>query len=441
MKRSPLVILFFTLFIDMLGFGLILPLMPVYVRHYGGAAWVGGMLMACFSFTQFIFAPIWGRASDKVGRRPIILISLIGSALSYLSFGLANSLGFLFVARIASGILTSASLPTSQAYIADVTTPDKRSSGMAVLGAAFGLGFAFGPAIGGVCSKFALFGLPSLATPAIVASSMALINFIAAYFLLPESHTDRTVANASDKKMLDVFKDVHIALRNPRISKPIMVFTFLTFAFAAVESSFSWLVLLRFHDVIFTTAQQNFAHQFPALQWATANPDVQKDFFEKAQAAASTNIFIVVGLTILITQGLVMRGLAHRIGEAHLIRFGVGLLVITMLGIAFAPSLSAITFLSAFIAIGSGVSNPALSAVIMQSASHEDRGLISGAQQGLSSLARILAPPVNNTLVGINTAYPFISSAVLMAISFVLSLGLRSLPATPQGSDEISMVH
>ncbi len=442
MKRSPLVILFFTLFIDMLGFGLILPLIPVYVRHYGGVAWVGGFLMASFSVTQFIFSPIWGRASDKYGRRPIILISLVGSALSYLSFGLAHNLTTLFIARIACGILTSASLPTAQAYIADVTTPDKRSGGMAVLGAAFGLGFAFGPMIGGYFSKFALFGLPSLATPAIVASTMALLNFIAACFLLPESLTDHDKASSSGKKMLDVFTDVHRALRNPRINKPIMVFTFLTFAFAAVESSFSWLVLIRFHNVIERHAIENFTRAFPSEIWVNAAAKVQQDFLEKAQASASANIFIVVGITILLTQGAVMGGLARRIGENRLVQFGLGLLVFAMVGIAVAPSLNAILILSACIAIGSGVSNPSLSALIMQSAKHEDRGLISGAQQGLSSLARIFAPPINNTLVGINTAYPFISSAVLMTISLFLSLGLRAIPHnTSDPDDTISMAH
>lgn len=441
-RRSPLVILFFTLFIDMLGFGLILPLMPVYIRHYGGAPWVSGALMACFSVTQFIFSPIWGRASDKYGRRPIILISLIGSALSYLSFGLASNLTMLFIARVACGVLTSASLPTSQAYITDVTTPEKRSGGMAVLGAAFGLGFAFGPIIGGYFSKFALFGLPSLATPAIVASAMAALNFIAACFLLPESLTDREKAVSNDKKMLDVFVDVHRALRNPRISKPIAVFTFLTFAFAAVESSFSWMVILRFHNAIEKTAIQNFALARPSENWASAALKVQQDFIEKAQAGASTGIFIVVGITILLTQGAVMSGLARRIGENRLVCFGLGLLVFAMIGIAIAPSLQIIMALSACIAIGSGVSNPSLSALIMQSAKHEDRGLISGAQQGLSSLARIFAPPVNNTLVGINTAYPFVCSAILMAVSFFLSLGMGTIKHSDgEAEAPISMGH
>jgi len=442
MKRSPLIILFFTLFIDMLGFGLILPLIPVYVKHYGGGPWVGGFLMASFSVTQFIFSPIWGRASDKFGRRPIILISLVGSAISYLSFGLASSLAVLFVARIASGILTSASLPTAQAYIADVTTPEKRSGGMAVLGAAFGLGFAFGPVIGGYFSKFSLFGLPSLATPAIVASSMALLNFVAACFLLPESLTHNERASSSDKKMLDVFVDVHRALRNPRINKPILVFTFLTFAFAAVESSFSWLVLIRFKDTIRQTAEQNFLHAFPTQTWVSAAASVQQDFLEKAQAGATTGIFVVVGITILLTQGAVMGGLARRIGENRLVCFGLALLVFAMIGIAVAPSLNVIMMLSACIAVGSGVSNPSLSALIMQSASHEDRGLISGAQQGLSSLARIFAPPINNRLVETNTAYPFICSAVLMAVSLILSLGIRSIPHTPSDPDDpIPMAH
>src|SRR5437588_435112 len=127
MQRSPLIILFVTIFIDLLGFGLILPNIPVYIQHYGGAPWVGGVLLACFSITQFVFAPIWGRLSDRVGRRPLILLSLIGSSVSFFIFGWAPNLWVLFVARVAAGILSSASLPTAQAYIADVTPPEKRA--------------------------------------------------------------------------------------------------------------------------------------------------------------------------------------------------------------------------------------------------------------------------------------------------------------------------
>ncbi|MEP6754658.1 MAG: MFS transporter, partial [Chthonomonadales bacterium] len=192
MKRAPLVILFVTLFLDLLGFSIILPLLPVYIKHYGGTPVVGGILLASFSIMQLIFSPIWGRMSDRLGRRPMMLLSLIGSAVSYFAFGSAPNIYILFLARISAGVLSAASLPTAQAYIADVTTPDKRAGGMAMIGAAFGLGFAFGPIIGGFLSQHPLLGIPPLAMPSYFAASLALINFGFAFFLLPETHHDRS---------------------------------------------------------------------------------------------------------------------------------------------------------------------------------------------------------------------------------------------------------
>src|SRR5688572_25012198 len=140
MKRSPLIILFITVVIDLLGFGIILPILPMYVKQFGGGPLVTGWLTTSFSLMQFIFAPIWGRASDLYGRRPFILLGLIGSTVAFLIFAYATNLWVLFAARVASGILTAASLPAAQAYIADVTPPEKRARGMAMIGVAFGLG-------------------------------------------------------------------------------------------------------------------------------------------------------------------------------------------------------------------------------------------------------------------------------------------------------------
>ena len=444
MKRSPLIILFVTLFIDLLGFGLILPLIPVYILHYGGSSAIGGLLMASFSIAQFLFAPLWGRASDRYGRRPIILISLSGSALSYFFFGAAGSLAVLFAARVASGILTSASLPTAQAYIADVTPPDKRAGGMAMLGAAFGLGFAFGPWIGGVLGRYSLFGLPAVATPAYFAAGLALLNWIWAFFALPESfppeEREKAKAESADGKrhgeqgLLNLFPVLARALQNPAFKAQLTVFAFVTFAFTAVESSFSWLVLLRFKQALTSMAAQAWQQAHPMIPFASLPPLEQQHLMEKAATGETSTIFGIVGITILFTQGAVMGGLARRVGEHRLVKFGCWLLTCTLLGIALAPNLLLIRILSACIAIGNGLMSPSLTAMITHAAGPADRGTISGAQQGLGSLSRIIAPPINNYLVGLNTtvlgltaAIPFLSSAVLMTIAFLLSLRLGPL--------------
>ena len=430
-NRQALMILAVTLFIDLLGFGLVLPLIPVYITHFGGASWVGGLLLASYSVMQFVSSPIWGRVSDRHGRRPVILIGLVGSACSFFFFGFARNLLMLFAARVASGILTAASLPTAQAYIADVTPPDKRASGMAVLGAAFGLGFAFGPVLGGYLSVHTLFGIGPLAMPAYTAAVLALLNFIWALFMLPESHKER--GTGEGKSVLAVFPDIVKALRSPAISAQITVFTFTTFAFTAVESSFSWLVLLRFRTLLRNNAVN---------AWQTANavpfaalPQVQQThLIEQAQTTATSHIFAVVGITMLFVQGAVMGGLAKRVGENRLVMFGALLLTVTLLAIGLTPSLPLIYVLSALIAVGSGVMNPALNALITHSAGPNDRGMLSGAQQGLGSMARIIAPPLNNYFVGIQTGIPFFASSFIMAIAFVLSLRLKALPHIPRAS-------
>lgn len=434
-----------TLFIDLLGFGLILPLLPVYIAHFGGKPYVGGLLMATFSTMQFLFAPIWGRASDRYGRRPFILLSLSGSALSYLFFGASTSLAMLFIARVASGILTAASMPTAQAYIADVTPPEKRAGGMAILGAAFGLGFAFGPMIGGLLSRFSIFGLPPLGTPAYFAATLALLNFIWAFFMLPESHTDREMTQGRHERgPLEIFPAIADALRRPTVGAQLTVFAFVTFAFTAVESSFSWLVLLRFKSDLLQMAAHNYASQ-THNSFALLSSIQQQYWIEKAQTAVTSGIFTIVGITMLLTQGAVMGGLARRLGEHRLVMAGSFILTGALIGLAFAPSLTAIRLLSVCIAVGSGVLSPSLNALITQSAGPQERGLLSGAQQGLGSLARIIAPPLNNRAIEYNTALPFLSSFCLMLVAFVLSLRLGAMasrPAPPSSpSDDEPGVH
>ena len=177
---SPLVVIFITVFIDLLGFGIIIPLLPFYAESFGASAFEIGLLGTSFSLMQFLFSPVWGRLSDRIGRRPIILIGLAGSCASYLVLAVAGSLPLIFLARIVGGV-AGANIPTAQAYIADVTTPENRARGMGMVGAAFGLGFIFGPALGGVLSHIG----PS--APMWSAAALCGANLIAAFFLLPES--------------------------------------------------------------------------------------------------------------------------------------------------------------------------------------------------------------------------------------------------------------
>ncbi len=402
MKRSPLVILFITVVIDLLGFGIILPQLPLYIDKYGGSPLMGGALAASYSVMQFIFAPIWGRASDIHGRRPFILLSLIGTSLSWLAFGFATSLWMLFAARIFSGVLTAASISTPQAYIADILPPEKRSRGMAMIGVAFGIGFAFGPWLGGFLG--ARYGLSG---PAFFVAGLSFLNFLWSLASLPESHvTDREPDKARKVKIFDAKPFVR-ALKQPNLGALLVVFSVSTFAFALMEATFTWLILRRF------VVPQMALNATPAL-------------IEKTASATAATIFGVVGITVTITQALVMGGALQRLKDATLVRWGSIMLAGSLLAIGLTTSLGWMHVAAASLAIGNGVMTPALSSLVAAAADPAERGGIFGIQQGLGSLARIVAPPLGTLLLQqYSTATPYIVSAILMIVTFGLALRLR----------------
>ncbi len=430
MKRSPILILFVTLFLDLLGFGLIIPLIPSYIEHYGGQPWVGGALLACYSLMQFVCAPLWGRLSDRIGRRPVILAGLIGSASAFLAFGLAPNLAVLFIARVCAGALTAASLPTAQAYIADVTTPEKRSGGMALLGIAFGLGFAFGPAVGGYASRISLPVLHNapIQTPALIAAVLSFCNFTWAVFMLPESHfPGDPPTGLKQESLFTVFPDLARVMRNEQVRAQMTVYTFVTFAFSAVEAAFSWLIILRFRRLLTEMAQQHWAAAHRGVLWTALTPHLQERQVEAMQGVVTSHIFLLVGITALIVQGFIVKGLTRILPEHRMVMAGVFMMVVALLGIAFARSLALLEWVSVLLAIGTSLNNPALFALITQAAGPNERGTLTGAQQGLGSLARIISPPINTYMVGLDTALPFYTSAFIMLIGFALSLRLKPL--------------
>src|ERR1043166_5813999 len=239
MKRSPLVVIFTTVFIDLVGFGIVIPVLPFYAEssRFGASPRTVGLLFASYSVMQLIFSPILGRLSDKHGRRPVLLISIIGTGIGFLILGFANTLLLLFVGRIIDGI-SGGNISTAQAYIADITTPENRAKGMGLIGAAFGLGFTFGPAIGGILSKW------GISVPFIFAGCMALANAILLYFTLPETvtpdHPPR--APAATRRWSQLFRP----LTQKRLAFVLAIdFLFVT-AFSIMTPSFALFTMYRF---------------------------------------------------------------------------------------------------------------------------------------------------------------------------------------------------
>ena len=387
---SPLAVIFVTVFIDLLGFGIIIPLLPFYAESFGASAFAIGLLGTSFSLMQFVFSPIWGRWSDRIGRKPIILLGLMGSCVSYLVLALATSLTLVFVARILGGI-AGANIPTAQAYIADVTTPENRAKGMGMVGAAFGLGFIFGPAIGGVLSRI------SPEAPMWTASALCLSNFIAAWFLLPESRA----ANPETKGLgrLDAFRH---AMTKPTLVLLLALYFIVTAAFSGFEATFALFSESRFG---FTAASIGF-------------------------------LFAYIGVVLALVQGVLVHKVVKRVGEARLIPVAIFAIAVGVGLVPFAWSVPTLLVALAVLALGMGFNSPALSAMVSKTADADDQGGTLGLASSLASLGRVVGPAWGGYLYdayGMTT--PYLSAAAIMLVAFGVSLvGLRTPGSFSQGS-------
>jgi DHA1 family tetracycline resistance protein-like MFS transporter len=386
---SPLVIIFVTVFIDLLGFGIIIPLLPFYAESFGASAFIIGLLGTSYSLMQFLFSPIWGRWSDQIGRKPIILVGLLGSCLSYLTLAVSTSLTLIFVARIVGGI-AGANIPTAQAYIADVTTPENRARGMGMVGAAFGLGFIFGPAIGGVLSRV------SPETPMWFAAALCFANFVAAWFLLPES---RTVSAAT--KELGRMEAFRHAMGKPALVLLLALYFIVTLAFSGFEATFALFSEAKFG---FTTSSIGF-------------------------------LFAFIGVVLAIVQGVLVGKVVKLVGERRLIPFAIFAIAVGIGMIPFVWSVPTLLVALGLLAVGMGFNGPALSSMVSRLADPDDQGGILGLASSLASLGRVVGPAWGGYLYdayGMTT--PYLSAAMLMVVAFAVSLaGLRSRDAHAGG--------
>jgi multidrug resistance protein len=380
MKRSPLVILFVTVFIDLIGFGIVLPLLPFYAQHFGANALLVGLLSTSFSLMQLLFAPVWGRLSDLVGRRPVILVGLFGSSISYLTFALAPSLTILFLSRILAGI-AGANISTAQAYIADSTQPENRAKGMGLIGAAYGLGFTVGPAIGGILSQY------GYAIPGFFASALALANFGAAWWLLPESRNPSEVTRRIERGLN--WQRLRTGLQHPELGVFLILFFIATFAFANLEATFALMTARKFGF----------------------------------DARANGYLFAYIGVLITVVQGGLTGRLAKRFGERRLISVGLFCMIFGLGLLPYSLGLKSLLLVLVLLVGGQGSTNPSISSLISQSASTEDQGGILGVAQSLASLARILGPIWGGfTFDALGFQYPYLTGSLFMAVAFSLSL-------------------
>ena len=392
-RKASLGTLFFTVFLDLLGFGLVIPFLPGLARDLGASNFVATLPGAAYSLMQFLFIPVWGRLSDRVGRRPVLLWSIGASSVGMAMLGFGHSLVWLFVARLWSGIAT-ANIAVAQAYIADVTTPETRARGMGMIGMAFGLGFIFGPAVGGILSRYSVPGFAQVgALPALVASGLSAINLMLALRTLPESlPLERRGRSLRRAVPLDLAA-FRAAVQVPGVGVAVATNFFVIMWFSGMEQTFR-----LFTDDVFGMT-----------------------------VAATGAIFAVIGVVGAGVQGGLVGKLARRFGEARLIVAGPLVLAVAFALLAASPAFGpaarlALYVASGLIALGNGIVQPSLPAYVSRRAGATEQGLALGTLQSASALGRVVGPALGGVLYSsLSPTAPYSLGAIGLLLAAVLA--------------------
>lgn len=389
--RSAFGIIFLIVFLDLLGFSFVIPLFPEYRDRFHLNATEVALLNTSYSLAQFLFAPLLGRLSDRVGRRPVLAFSLLGSAVAFALFGAAQTAWLLFAARIVDGV-TGGNIATAQAYVADVTTRENRAKGMGMVGAAIGLGFVLGPALGGFLGRY------GLGVPAYAAAGLALANCLLVVTRLPESRHLRTADAVPPVRVTDV-RRLAASLSHPVIGELLLVILLNMIAFAAMENTIGLLTKDRF------------------------------GFDETMNGIA----FAYMGLLIAFVQGGMVGRLSKQYGEARLVVWGILGTGLGLLLIPLVPSVALMALAGIPLAAGYGLFSPSANALISKSAGEDEQGGTLGLSQGLQSLGRVLGPVAGGLLYdGVGRGSPFLGGAALMLLCAALSLTVLRKLGRPQ---------
>ena len=407
MKNTRLMTIFLIVFIDLLGFSLILPLLPYYAETYGATPTIVGLLVASYAAAQLIGAPLLGRLSDRIGRRPVLLISVIGTGVGFLLLGFADPigrflaeliapqaanafvLGVLFFSRILDG-LTGGNITVAQAYITDVTDDQNRAKGLGLIGAAFGLGFIIGPAVGGALSKW------GYSLPAFVAASVSFINMFMIIFLLPESlPVERRSAASGQRRPPFTLNALKQALNRPKVGPLLQVRFFFALAFAIFQTIFA-----LYAQAIGLSSQ-------------------------------TTGILLAyAGVLSVVTQAGLIGFLTRRFQENILMITGLWIMAGALLAWAFATQLWFLVVLILPMAVAGGVSNTIIQSATTKSVTRQEVGGILGITASLEAVTRIIAPIAGGYLLQhLGLWAPGIFSAVLMAWTIILAYRRIILPA------------
>lgn len=381
-KKASLNVIFITVFIDLMGFGILIPILPTFgskILHISD--FEIGIAVAVFSLMQFLFNPVLGKLSDRVGRRPIILLSLLTTAISYLIFSFTDTFFLLLISRILAG-LGGSNIGVAQAYIADITEKSERSKGMGIIGAAFGLGFVFGPLIGGYLSHF------SYATAGFGSAAFSFIAFLFAYFYLPESIKEKKSTGKIDIKIFDL-KFTKETLKIPSLGLLMSLFFIIVFSMANIYGTFSILGYKIYH----------FTDQENGIQ------------------------FGLIGLTGAIVQGGLIRILAAKFSDKTLVLAGTFLMSIGLGFIPYGINFLGVAFVVIILSVGTGILQPTLMSMISKYSPEKGQGAILGLNQSFSAFARVLGPlwgGFSFDFLGYQS--PFLTGAAFTLVTFFITL-------------------
>lgn len=412
MNKGSLTTVFLVVLVDLIGFGLVLPLLPFYAGEFDASPVMIGLLYSIYSVMQLIFSPIWGSYSDRIGRRPIMLISTAGAVVAYIIFGLAGSLAVLFLSRMLAGIM-GGSISTAQAYIADVTTTEERAKGMGMLGAAFGIGFVLGPALasGLIHPEFRTFfdglGWHALASwmeanryglPGFFAAGLSLASFLLVYFKLPETVDTSNSGAAGTGARPGVFSAVF--WRNLHRQ--------------SVAAGNYVLPLLLASIFVLSFGQASLYSAFPLFSEQQIGMSAEQVGIQ----------FFYLGLITVIVQGGLIRPLTRWFKEEKLFLAGNIFMMAGMAAIATAGSVSMLTVYLGILALGHSLNLPTLNSLISKEADPEHMGAMMGTSQGLSGLGRAIGPTWGGALFSWSAGLPFVATAAVLLVTLYAGLYL-----------------
>ncbi|MCJ7552483.1 MAG: MFS transporter [Ignavibacteriaceae bacterium] len=381
-NKSALSLIFLTVFIDLLGFGILIPILPSFAKKELGVDEAAiGIAIAIYSFVQFLFNPLFGKLSDKHGRKPVIVISLLLNAIGYIIFAYTHSYLMLLLSRTIAGIGGS-SIGVAQAYIADVTTKENRSKGMGLIGSAFGLGFVFGPLIGGLLSDYGY-----MAT-GFAAAGFSILAFILTFLFLPESNLNREEAPIRKRTLFDI-KGTKKILSKPDLAILVLLFFILTFSFANIYGTFA---LLGIQVYGFTDLQNGY-------------------------------MFGIIGLTSAIVQGGLIGYINKVFSRKTIISVGAFIIMVSLALIPYGGTFLGLAVISIFLSYGTGTLQPTILSLISEVTSDAEQGVTLGINQSFSAFARVLGPLWGGfAFEFLGYPFPFLTGAVFTLFIFLLSL-------------------